>query len=292
MVNCQQFENLISDYLDKALDPNLVNEFVEHLFSCQPCRQLVDDIQAALEVFHQAEMADAPPDLEAKILQATVPGAMLSCSVFDDLISDYFDGFLTAEDFHVFEAHFESCQQCNRLLEGVQAVRELCKQVEPVEVPEGLCERILQATVLAVKPKAQGRWAQFDQWLARLKAAVRDLTRPLPAAELVTASIICLATLGFLLVDFSDDRTLAGIYRQASVRTAKLFSRTGEIAAEKEKAVLEIEKVKARIASLIEAGRALLSDEPEKPSPQKADEPKKQEPEKKVEPAPSPPPEK
>jgi anti-sigma factor RsiW len=292
MINCQQFENSISDYLDKTLDANLVNDFVEHLFSCQPCRLLVDDVQAALEVFHQAEMAEAPPDLEARILQATVPGAMLSCSVFDDLISDYFDGFLTAEDFHVFEAHFESCQQCNRLLEGVQAVRDLCRQVEPVEVPAGLCERILQATVLAVKPKMSGRWGWIDERLAWLKAAMRNLVRPLPAPELVTASIIVLATLGFLLVDFSDDRTLAGIYRQASTRTAQLFSRTGEIAAEKDKAVLEIEKVKARIASLIEAGRALVRDEPEKPATQKTDEPKKDEPAKKAEPTTGSPPEK
>jgi hypothetical protein len=177
------------------------------------------------------------------------------------------------------------------LLEGVQAVRELCKQVEPVEVPEGLCERILQATVLAEKPKAQSRWAWVEQRISRLKVSLRGFSRPLLTPELVTAAVICLATLGFLLVDFSDDRTLHGIYRQASIRTAKLFSRTGEIAAEKDKAVLGLEKAKAKISSLIEAGLALVSDEPEKPSPQTTEEQQSGQ-EKKAETPANPPPEK
>jgi hypothetical protein len=177
------------------------------------------------------------------------------------------------------------------LLEGVEAVRDLCKQVEPVEVPEGLCERILQATVLAEKAQTRRAWAWVERRISRLKLSLRGFARPLLTPELVTAAIICLATFGFLLVDFSDDRTVEGIYRQASIRTAKLFSSTGEIAAGKEKAVLGVEKVKEQISSLIKAGIALVSDQPDEPSPQKTDEQKGSQ-EKKEQPPATPQPEK
>jgi len=272
-MNCERFENLMTEYLDRTLEASLVNEFVEHLFSCPSCQRLLDDVQAAVDLCHGMESVEAPARLEEKILEATSAGAMISCSVFDELIADYFEGFITAEDFHVFESHFEDCERCNRLLEGVRAVRELFRQVEPVEVPEGLCQRILDATVGASVPRRPFDWAWIRRHVASLKLALRELAGPLLRPQFVAATILCLAMLGFLLVEFSDDMSLHGIYRQARLRAVRVVERTGDVAAEKERFVLRIEQMKTEVGGLIKSGMELFSDksEREKPSPKEVD---------------------
>lgn len=250
MMTCEQFEHLMSEYLDGSAEPAAAEAFVDHYLGCEPCRQLFDDVRATLDLCHRLEAVEPSPHLQHRILEATTAGAMMSCAAFDELLADYFDGFLPAEEYHLFETHCEQCHRCQRLLRSVEAARDLCRQLEPVAVPKGLTERILDATIRAdhqVQPLA--RWITRS-WMG-LKHSLRRTLGPLLTPELVTASILFLATLGFLLVDLSDDRSLSGIYRGASQQAARMLSPSEP---DRNRMLRQIQKLRADVSGWIEAG--------------------------------------
>lgn len=268
MMTCEQFEHLMSEYLEGSAEPAAAEAFVHHYLSCEPCRQLFDDVRATVDLCHRLEAVEPRPYLQNRILEATTAGAMMSCAAFDELLADYFDGFLPAEEYHLFETHFEQCQRCQRLLRSVETVRDLCRQLEPVAVPEGLTERILDATIRAdhqMQPLA--RWITLS-WMW-LKHSLRRTLGPLLTPELVTASILFLATLGFLLVDLSDDRSLSGIYRGASQRTARMLNPSES---DGNRMLRQIQKLRADVSGWIEAGVGFFTGERESKAIQGGDQ--------------------
>ncbi|MBI3951439.1 MAG: zf-HC2 domain-containing protein [Acidobacteria bacterium] len=263
-MNCEQFENLMSDYLDETLSPSLRRQCAEHVIECQNCHGLLNDVQAAVHLCAEAGPVEPLTDISARILQATAAGEMMSCAVFDELILDYFDGFITASEFHIFEAHFDTCSRCQRLMTSIRLARELCQNLESVEVPEGFHERVLDATTGADHRSRQGRSEGMLQRLTRrLVVGVQGSFRSFLSPEFATAMLLCLATVGLLLVDFSDDMSLRGVYRQARLRIAGAFHEEGEIASGKEKMVSDLHQVKTQLNSVIETGMALFSQTPE-----------------------------
>lgn len=255
MLTCEQFEHLMSDYLDGCAEPAVAEAFIQHYLECEPCRQLLDDVRATVDLCHRLEAAEPSLQLQPRILAATSAGAMMSCAAFDELLADYFDGFLPAEDYHLFETHFQRCQRCQRLLRSVEAVRDLCRQLEPVAVPDGLTERILEATIGADRQaQSLARWiSRSSMWL---RHSLRRALGPLLTPELVTASILFLATLGFLLVDLSDDRSLSGIYRGASQRAVQMVNPSEP---DQVPVLRHIQKLRADVSGWIEAGVELFT---------------------------------
>ena len=86
--------------------------------------------------------------------------------------------------------------------------------------------------------------------LAKLAEHARSLTgRLMPRASggarwsFATASALAFSTFAILLLGFSDDRTVAGIYRQAHVKAAELYSQGSDIYAQKDEVVAGIQKV-------------------------------------------------
>jgi len=144
-MNCAQFEELISDYLDCGLASAERRMFAEHLLACRPCHDLFNDIRDTISACHHLGDSAAPAAVEQHILNVTSAGTMLSCHTLDALISDYFDGLI--EDSHeaLFEQHFSSCAACRPLVEGVRA--SLAEsEAESIKVSEHLYRRILAAT--------------------------------------------------------------------------------------------------------------------------------------------------
>jgi len=92
---------------------------------------------------------EKPEGLESRIIAATTTGEMLSCNEFDRLIERYFDGVLLAPTFQTFQAHFEKCSKCRRLMSGIEDAIEICHEIKQAEVdaPPSLQDRILAATV-------------------------------------------------------------------------------------------------------------------------------------------------
>jgi hypothetical protein len=65
-------ENLLSDYLDGLVTVEVKRDFAAHLVQCGACRELVDDVQRAVEYCRSAEDLDPAPWLVSRILLATV----------------------------------------------------------------------------------------------------------------------------------------------------------------------------------------------------------------------------
>ena len=53
--------------------------------------------------------------LEARILSMTMPETAMSCDEFENLLTDYLDGFLPAQVFHRWERHAVLCEKCTDL---------------------------------------------------------------------------------------------------------------------------------------------------------------------------------
>lgn len=146
-MECLQFEDLISDYLDCGLARLVRRNFCEHLLACRPCHQTFNDVREVLDacyVIRESNTVTAFAEVEQRIISATTAGEMLSCRTLDALISDYFDGNIESSYETIFNEHFAVCDGCRLLVKGV---RESLEEPEAVEVPNQLYDRIFAATV-------------------------------------------------------------------------------------------------------------------------------------------------
>jgi predicted anti-sigma-YlaC factor YlaD len=61
-VICEQFVELITDYLEGALDPRTVSRIEEHLVMCDWCRTYADQMEMTIAALGTlSESADAEP---------------------------------------------------------------------------------------------------------------------------------------------------------------------------------------------------------------------------------------
>lgn len=148
-MECLQFEELISDYLDCGLARPVRRDFCEHLLACRVCHQLFNDLREMLDAcatIKESHVHEATrfAGVEQRIISATTAGEMLSCRMLDALISDYFEGNIERSYETIFSEHFAVCESCSRLVEGV---RESLEEPETEDVPDELYDRIFAATV-------------------------------------------------------------------------------------------------------------------------------------------------
>ncbi|MCS6816017.1 MAG: zf-HC2 domain-containing protein [Blastocatellia bacterium] len=251
MMNCQQFEQQISEYLDGTLPEGRAEAFVAHLFSCAACRASLDDVRAALELCRSVEEVEPSPDLDER-LRHVLRGAAMSCDAFGELIPNYFDGVLTADEYHLFEAHVRVCSTCRQTLEQVTAVMRLLHDVGAVALPEGLDERLLHAVRTMDRDLRRSQLWQLRRWWAawRLGWRVPPLSLPLP--QWAMALILCAATFGFVSLN------LLGESGEGSVRPsiARLFDRATEVRVEGERMVEHLERWRAQVNAFLRAFRS------------------------------------
>jgi hypothetical protein len=74
MLNCEQFEILLADYIDETLDQTSREEFVRHLDSCAACAAYAAEVRSAVSFIEIAADVEPPAELTGKILQATHEG--------------------------------------------------------------------------------------------------------------------------------------------------------------------------------------------------------------------------
>jgi predicted anti-sigma-YlaC factor YlaD len=151
-MQCAQFEELISDYLDCHLGRSVRREFCEHLLACRPCHLLFNDVREVVDACHELKETQMREvalfiEVERRIINATTAGEMMSCRTLDALISDYFEGLIESGYERIFNEHFAICDSCRHLVEGV---RKSIEEQEVVEVPDDLYDRIFAATSRAV----------------------------------------------------------------------------------------------------------------------------------------------
>lgn len=153
-MNCSIFQDKISEYLDGEMVAREKAEFAAHRLSCRDCREVFNDVRGTVEALNgvaRADHADSIPALqalEARIVDATSAGEMLSCTEFDKMIERYFDGVILGPTFQSFQGHFADCWKCRRLLRGIEEAKEMMREArEEHEMPIGLSKRIMAATM-------------------------------------------------------------------------------------------------------------------------------------------------
>src|SRR5262249_17991875 len=153
------------------------------------CRSLFADVRTTVGVLNgiAREPLEESESLSSRILAATTAGEMLSCSAFDNLIERYFDGVILAPTFQTFQAHFDQCNKCRRLLGGIEEAIAICREVkaDEVEIPDTLYDRIVAATSGAdAKSETLAR-----RWRRRVTGAASHLWTPqMAAAALIFAA--------------------------------------------------------------------------------------------------------
>lgn len=241
-MECNQFEEQVSAYLDGELAQGNATRFRVHALQCRSCRAILDEVKAAVNQCQEDDPVDVPLMLESSLLTIAEAHRIFDCRAFAELITEFLDGYVPAATYHRFEEHAGGCSICSDLLTDVVFAVAACHSVhtyEEVEMPAPLFNQLLAIGKNASLLRKPHLGVRLSSWVAH--CLPRATTAP--RWSMATAASIALASFIFLLYGFSDDRTVAGIYRQAQNKFVQLYSRGTDIYAQKEALAARIERV-------------------------------------------------
>lgn len=227
LVNCSQFEELLSDYLEKTLDSLSNKAVAAHALSCPLCHSLLNDVKESLAVCREiAAPAPAMTRLEARILSMTAPQTSMACDDFESHLTDYLDGFLPAAAFHRWERHAALCNSCEDLPGMVVRSIAACYtyKMDELAVPAGLHERILNLTTGSIRltPERMSWTQEAAEWL-------RGLRFPVAVPQLAPVAMI----LAFAFLMFGEtvsaDGTIAGIYQRSVELAGQTYQQSSAV---------------------------------------------------------------
>lgn len=214
---CVDFEERLSDYIDGLLEADTHRMFAEHTLRCPVCHETLSQVRNSIQTCRTAFVPPPSAELEAHILQRTMPEAAMTCDEFEECLTDYLDGFLPAPLFHRWERHAALCGDCTKLPGEVVRSIGACYtyKSDELQVPVGMNERILAATLGDVVP-AEVR-APFS---ARFAAWMRHWLDPIMSPQLATVATMLLVAVFVLTNTVSADGSISGMYR-ASLQLAQ-----------------------------------------------------------------------
>ncbi|MFL6214303.1 MAG: anti-sigma factor family protein [Blastocatellia bacterium] len=241
-MQCSHFEEQLSDYLDGTLAKGEGVEFRAHALQCRACRALMDEVKGALNECRHDDAVEIPSMLESSLLTIAEHHRAFDCVAFEELITEFLDGFVPAPMYHRFEEHAERCALCSGLLTDVVFAVAACHSVhtyEEVELPAPLFDRLVALSSAVALPARRSVATMVSAWATRLLPRATTA----PRWSLATAASITLASFLFLLYGFSEDRTVMGIYRHAQVKFAQIYTRSTDLYAQKNVLAARIERV-------------------------------------------------
>lgn len=206
---CAEFEDRLTDYLEGTLEAASNRAFAEHALRCPVCHELLSEVKNALQVCRVAEVPSPSRELEARILNSTVPDMAMTCEEFEDYLTDYLDGFLPAPLYHRWERHAALCERCTELPGHVVRAIGACYTYinEERTVPASLHDRILQATLGTID--AEEVRAPFG---ARIAARLRMWLDPIVSPQLASVATMLLVAVLVLTNTVSADGSISGMY--------------------------------------------------------------------------------
>ena len=161
-MNCQQFQDQLSLYLEGELPNPQRAECAAHRLCCPTCRTLHQEVRGVVDALRRLAVSElgappretrspsAPPSnqLRERILAATTMGEMVSCPGFDRLIEQYYEGVLLAPAHLALQDHFERCVGCRQMMNGIESAMSLCEEARrhPVELSTGWVDRMVAKT--------------------------------------------------------------------------------------------------------------------------------------------------
>lgn len=241
-MDCNKFEEGLSDYFDGLLEPADSSLFRGHALQCRSCRSLMDDVKAAINACQEQRDVEPSLLLERSLEEIPAEHRGLDCHGFEELVTEFLDGFVPAPAYHRFEEHAHTCDQCSCILTDVVYAVAACHSVhtfEEVDVPE-----LLQARLISLMPDQQPSFArQVADGFVSIARII--LPRPTQSARwtFATAASLAFATFALLLFGFSDDGTIAGVYRQAHVKVSELYTQGADVYTQTDKLVARLERV-------------------------------------------------
>jgi hypothetical protein len=213
LIDCTQFEELLTDYLDKTLERGKFKAVAEHAISCPLCHSLLNEVKGALAVCRDLAEPRLPlTRLEARILESTVPNSALHCGEFEEYLTDYLDGFLPAQVFHRWERHAVLCDDCTDL--PGEVVRSLAAIVtykaDELPVPAGLHSRILQQTIGTDRARGAKASAadRFREW-------IRGFSFPISVPQLAPVAMMMMFAFLVFSQTVSADGSLTDVYAKS-----------------------------------------------------------------------------
>jgi len=66
-VKCSEFNNVLTNCLDGALDARTKAELDGHLAWCHNCYVVCDTTRKTIEIYHNSELYELPDDLRARL---------------------------------------------------------------------------------------------------------------------------------------------------------------------------------------------------------------------------------
>ena len=226
---CHEFEGQLTDYLDGALEVQANKEFAEHALRCPVCHDLLSEVKNTLLACSASEAPLADAGLEARILLRTIPETAITCSDFEEHLTDYLDGFLLAPLYHRWERHAALCVSCSELPGDVVRTIGACYTYKQDELaaPAGLEARILRSTIGNVLPQEVRApvTARLIEWL-------RGALDPIVSPQLASVATMLLVSVFVLTNTVSTDGSVGGIYNaslQLASRTADNASKSSAL---------------------------------------------------------------
>ena len=69
-MNCDEFVELVTAYLDGTLDPQTQRRFVEHLAECDGCDRYLDQIRSTVGILGELAARSLPTEARDRLLAA------------------------------------------------------------------------------------------------------------------------------------------------------------------------------------------------------------------------------
>jgi len=234
-ISCREFDSLLVEYVDGGLQQDWRKGMASHSLQCRSCRVLLDDVKVRLrDVGRDSEMI-TNPRLEAVLESIPDSQSDLSCPCFQDLISDFLDGFVHASVYHRFARHSDSCSACSRVLTDVVYAVAACHSAhiyEEHEVPQALTARLAVIgpqgqRQLGHRPGLIRSGGPVDRTRRRHGRVIQAISRLLPRTSMDRAATVCglvLASLAVAIFGPARDSGILGMFRKAQSRATSIYS--------------------------------------------------------------------
>jgi hypothetical protein len=206
---CVDFETQLTDYIEGVVGPETNRLMGEHAMRCPVCHETLSAVRSALEACRMGTVPEPSRELEANILQKTMPDSAMKCEEFEECLTDYLDGFLPAHLYHRWERHAALCDRCTELPgEVVRAIGACYSYIsEERPLPAGLNERILQATLGTTTPQEIKA-----PWTVRVASEFRLWLDAIVSPQLATVAMMVLVAILVLTSTVSADGSISGVY--------------------------------------------------------------------------------
>jgi anti-sigma factor RsiW len=206
---CVDFETLLTDYIEGVVGPETNRQMAEHAMKCPLCHETLSAVKSTVAACRVAAVPEPSHDLDARILQRTVPTTAMTCEEFEEFLTDYLDGFLPAHLYHRWERHAALCQRCTELpgevVRSIGACYTYISEEKPL--PAGLHEKIMEATLGTAAAKEIKA-----PWTVRAASRFRLWLDPIITPQLASVATMILVAVLVLTNTVSADGSISGVY--------------------------------------------------------------------------------